>query len=63
MSPTPSSIADHGTVPAARTGTILPILLAAILGVLLLTGAGFVQIEAVHNLAHDVRHANGFPCH
>jgi cobalt transporter subunit CbtB len=24
---------------------------------------GFSHIGAVHNAAHDVRHANAFPCH
>jgi cobalt transporter subunit CbtB len=24
---------------------------------------GFSHISAVHNAAHDVRHANAFPCH
>ncbi|HZC96631.1 MAG TPA: CbtB-domain containing protein [Bradyrhizobium sp.] len=24
---------------------------------------GFSRISAVHNAAHDVRHANAFPCH
>jgi len=26
-------------------------------------GVGFSHIEAVHNAAHDTRHANAFPCH
>jgi len=38
-------------------------LLAAALGVFLVWGIGFSQIEAVHNASHDVRHSNGFPCH
>ncbi len=48
---------------ACRASTPLQALLAAALGVLLLAGAGFAQVEAVHNATHDVRHANGFPCH
>jgi cobalt transporter subunit CbtB len=24
---------------------------------------GFSHLEAVHNAAHDTRHANAFPCH
>jgi cobalt transporter subunit CbtB len=31
------------------------------LGIVLL--AGFSQFEAVHNVAHDTRHAFGFACH
>jgi cobalt transporter subunit CbtB len=59
------SIADHNTTAAAvaKTAPLLQALLAALLGVVLLTGVGFAHIEAVHNAAHDTRHANGFPCH
>ncbi|MCW8962161.1 MAG: CbtB-domain containing protein [Gammaproteobacteria bacterium] len=35
----------------------------ALLGVIILYGAGFVNIAAVHNAAHDTRHSQGFPCH
>ena len=37
--------------------------LAASLGAVLLLGVGFLQIPAVHDAAHDTRHAIGFPCH
>jgi cobalt transporter subunit CbtB len=37
--------------------------LAALLGLLVIGGVGFAQIEAVHNAAHDYRHSMGFPCH
>ena len=29
----------------------------------LIAGAGFSGISVAHNAAHDVRHANNFPCH
>jgi cobalt transporter subunit CbtB len=32
-------------------------------GAVLLYGVGFSTIAAVHNGAHDTRHATGFPCH
>jgi hypothetical protein len=38
-------------------------LIAIIIGILVVGFVGFSQIEAVHNAAHDTRHANGFPCH
>ena len=41
----------------------LQALLAALLGVVLLFGVGFSHIEALHNAAHDTRHAAAFPCH
>jgi len=38
-------------------------LCAAGLGAVLLFGAGFASMEALHNAAHDSRHSAGFPCH
>jgi len=32
-------------------------------GLAILFCVGFLQTPAVHNGAHDTRHANGFPCH
>ncbi|WP_137817515.1 MULTISPECIES: CbtB domain-containing protein [unclassified Pseudomonas] len=36
---------------------------AGLLGALLVYFAGFSQIDAVHNAAHDTRHSSAFPCH
>ena len=41
----------------------IQITLAALLGLVVVGGAGLAQIEAVHNAAHDYRHSMGFPCH
>jgi cobalt transporter subunit CbtB len=41
----------------------VPATLALLLGAFLLLGAGFTTIPAVHNAAHDARHAFAFPCH
>ena len=52
------------TATATATGSkALPIALAALLGLCLIIGIGHVQSQTLHNAAHDVRHANGFPCH
>jgi cobalt transporter subunit CbtB len=32
-------------------------------GLVILFCVGFLQTPAVHNGAHDTRHATGFPCH
>lgn len=48
---------------ASLGARVLPITLAALLGVVVLGGVGFAHIEAVHNASHDVRHATAFPCH
>ena len=33
------------------------------LGFVIVFGTGFLNTDAVHNAAHDTRHAEGFPCH
>jgi cobalt transporter subunit CbtB len=40
----------------------LPGVLAIVLGAILVLGAGFSPISAIHNATHDSRHAM-FPCH
>jgi len=48
---------------AVKSG-IAPIIAAAFfLGFAMLYVAGFAQSAVLHNAAHDVRHAAGFPCH
>ena len=42
---------------------ILPALVAAALGLGVIALAGHVQGRALHDAAHDMRHASGFPCH
>lgn len=42
---------------------IVPVLCAALLGGVLLYGAGFAQTPSIHGAAHDSRHAANFPCH
>jgi len=53
------------TSPVATSlkDALLPSLAAAALGIVLLFGAGFAPMEALHNAAHDSRHSAGFPCH
>ena len=50
------------TVSVAQSGW-LPVAAAALLGLTIIIIAGHVQAGALHNAAHDVRHATGFPCH
>lgn len=38
-------------------------LFAIVLGFAIIYVAGHVQAETLHDAAHDVRHATGFPCH
>ena len=46
-----------------KIAVLIPTVLAALLGAFLILGTGFAQISAVHNAAHDARHAFAFPCH
>ncbi|MGR3614502.1 MAG: CbtB domain-containing protein [Paracoccaceae bacterium] len=38
-------------------------LFAALIGLAVISLTGHVQASALHDAAHDVRHATGFPCH
>ncbi|MFD2741405.1 CbtB-domain containing protein [Sulfitobacter aestuarii] len=52
------------TKTLSLTGSkLVPTLFAAALGLVLITLTGHVQAAALHDAAHDVRHATGFPCH
>ena len=52
------------TLSTARTETgFMPILFALVLGVGLVSITGVLQASTLHDAAHDVRHATGFPCH
>jgi cobalt transporter subunit CbtB len=53
----------RGLKSGLATTRIFAALSAAVLGLMLIYGAGFAQIEEVHNGAHDARHSAGFPCH
>ncbi|CUI08852.1 CbtB-domain containing protein [Massilia sp. P8910] len=55
--------ADEQVPFAAIRERIVQVMCAASLGVVLLYGAGFASMEALHNAAHDSRHSAGFPCH
>ncbi|MGR3460743.1 MAG: CbtB domain-containing protein [Roseovarius sp.] len=53
-------------VITSTTGTqtkALNILFVAIVGAGILFFSGFVQSTGLHDAAHDMRHATGFPCH
>jgi cobalt transporter subunit CbtB len=52
------------TVSLTRSkSAMIPAFFALVLGVGVLVLAGHVQAAALHDAAHDVRHATGFPCH
>ena len=41
----------------------LPFLAAALIGLGIVFVTGHLQAATIHDAAHDVRHATGFPCH
>lgn len=43
--------------------TTLSAIAAAFIGLGIITLAGHVQAATLHDAAHDMRHATGFPCH
>jgi|TARA_B110000908_G_scaffold160629_1_gene204040 cobalt transporter subunit CbtB len=51
------NIEDHAS--SSRAG----LMFAMIIGVGIIAVTGHVQAAALHDAAHDVRHATGFPCH
>jgi len=53
-----STKAAPGTIAA-----VIPAVFAILLGAVLVYGVGFASPMALHNAAHDVRHAFAFPCH
>ncbi|QCI98415.1 CbtB domain-containing protein [Agrobacterium larrymoorei] len=48
---------------STSTSKILQGLSAIALGLFIVGFVGFSHVEAMHNAAHDTRHANAFPCH
>jgi cobalt transporter subunit CbtB len=50
-------------VSTKASSTLLSALFVAVLGAGILFMAGHAQSAALHDAAHDVRHATGFPCH
>jgi cobalt transporter subunit CbtB len=51
------------TTTSDKTSALLAVLFMALLGGGLLFAAGHAQSATLHDAAHDVRHATGFPCH
>ena len=55
------------TRTAAQTGTkasgLLSVLFVTLIGATILFAAGHAQSSTLHDAAHDMRLATGFPCH
>ena len=46
-----------------RVTAVKSALWAALLGMAIIYGVAFAQPQAIHDAAHDIRHASAFPCH
>lgn len=52
------------TQTVAKSGsTLVAAVLAFFVGGAAIVVTGHVQADTLHDAAHDVRHATGFPCH
>jgi cobalt transporter subunit CbtB len=52
------------SLPSVRRSSIVSSLIGALLlGSVIVFATGFSGTSAAHNAAHDMRHANAFPCH
>jgi cobalt transporter subunit CbtB len=51
-----------GQTKAAST-SLIQILFVALLGAATVFMVGMAHSQTLHDAAHDVRHATGFPCH
>jgi cobalt transporter subunit CbtB len=54
---------QSASIAVGRQLSKWPALAALALGILIVYGAGFSYPAALHNAAHDTRHAFGLPCH
>lgn len=51
------------TTLSTSKSELAPIFLAAFIGFAMIFTVGHIQANTLHDAAHDVRHATGFPCH
>jgi len=61
----PSTASDQVSDRVSASSRIVGAMLAMALGISIISAVGFLQgpNAAVHNAAHDTRHAFAFPCH
>jgi len=51
------------TLDLSSQDRMITVIIATLLGTLMIFGVAIAQPSALHNAAHDVRHAMTFPCH
>jgi cobalt transporter subunit CbtB len=58
-----STLIKSASLGAAQQEAVRFGVLAILIGVIFVGVAGFAPIEAIHDAAHNTRHAISFPCH
>ncbi|MBL4626708.1 MAG: CbtB-domain containing protein [Roseicyclus sp.] len=51
------------TIALSSQDRMITVIIAALLGTFIVFGVAIAQPIALHNAAHDTRHAMTFPCH
>jgi cobalt transporter subunit CbtB len=51
------------TLVSSKATALTSVLFVAMFGAATVFLTGFAQSQTLHDAAHDVRHATGFPCH
>ncbi len=54
---------DSRPIVLTPARTLVPAVLAMVLGGFMIAAVGFAGSEVLHNAAHDSRHSFAFPCH
>lgn len=58
-----NTVSSQAAVQLSSQSRLIQLAFAGLLGAFIVGFAGFANIEAVHNAAHDYRHSMAFPCH
>jgi cobalt transporter subunit CbtB len=58
-----SSLIQSASRISTRLDAVRYGIAAILLGILLIGITGFAPLQAIHDAAHNTRHAVGFPCH
>lgn len=58
-----TTLTQDQSVVTERTEALQAGIFAMVLGAIVIGIVGFASPQAIHNAAHDVRHANIAPCH
>jgi cobalt transporter subunit CbtB len=56
-------LSNSASIATAQREAIRYGIAAILLGIVFIGVAGFAPLQAIHDAAHDTRHAITFPCH